>query len=112
MPISSALATPFTPAICGAQAIVVPWPPISDTVPGYDLRPWWGLAGPAGLPQNVIDRLYKATMTILDDPATQKRFIELGLIITPMNTKDFNAFTVTELAKWTKIVKDSGATAN
>jgi tripartite-type tricarboxylate transporter receptor subunit TctC len=87
-------------------------PPISDTVPGYDLRPWWGLAGPAGLPQNVIDKLYKATMTILDDPATQKRFIELGLIITPMNTKDFNAFTVTELAKWTKIVKDSGATAN
>jgi tripartite-type tricarboxylate transporter receptor subunit TctC len=51
-------------------------------------------------------------MTILEDPATQKRFIELGLIITPMNTKDFNAFTVTELAKWTKIVKDSGATAN
>ena len=87
-------------------------PPISDTVKGYDLRPWWGLAGPAGLPQNVIDRLYKATMTILDDPATQKRFIELGLIITPMNTKDFNAFTVTELAKWTKIVKDSGAKVN
>ena len=33
MPISSALPTPFSPAICGAQAIVVPWPPISDTVP-------------------------------------------------------------------------------
>jgi tripartite-type tricarboxylate transporter receptor subunit TctC len=87
-------------------------PPISDTVPGYDLRPWWGLAGPAGLPQNVVDKLYAATMTILNDPAMQKRFIEIGLIVTPMNTKDFNAFTVTELAKWTKIVKDSGATAN
>ncbi|NQW83539.1 MAG: tripartite tricarboxylate transporter substrate binding protein [Alcaligenaceae bacterium] len=87
-------------------------PPISDTVKGYDIRPWWGLAGPAGLPQNVVDKLYQATMTVLDDPATQKRFIEMGLIITPMNTKDFNAFTVTELAKWSKIVKDSGATVN
>jgi tripartite-type tricarboxylate transporter receptor subunit TctC len=87
-------------------------PPISDTVKGYNLRPWWGLSGPAGLPQNVIDKLYKATMTILDDPATQKRFIGMGLIITPMNTKEFNAFTVTELVKWTKIVKDSGAKAN
>ena len=87
-------------------------PPISDTVKGYDLLPWWGLAGPAGLPHNVVDKLYNATMTILNDPATQKRFIELGLIVTPMNTKDFNAYTVTELVKWTKIVKDSGATAN
>lgn len=87
-------------------------PSIGDTVPGYDLRPWWGLAGPAGLPQHIIDKLYSATMTILDDPATQKRFIELGLIITPMNTKDFNAFTITELAKWSKIVKDSGARAD
>ena len=87
-------------------------PPISDTVKGYDIRPWWGLAGPAGLPQNVVDKLFEATMTILKDPATQKRFIDLGLIITPMNTKDFNAFTVTELVKWTKIVKDSGASAN
>ena len=87
-------------------------PPIADTVKGYDLRPWWGLAGPAGLPQNVVDKLYQATMTILNDPAVQKRFIELGLIMTPMNTKDFNEFTVTELAKWTKIVKDSGARAD
>lgn len=87
-------------------------PPIGDTVIGYDLRPWWGLSGPAGMPKPIVDKLYQATTQVLSDPAVQKRFIELGMIITPMTQEQFNAFTVTELAKWSKIVKDSGAQAN
>lgn len=87
-------------------------PPIGDTVIGYDIRPWWGLSGPAGMPKDVVDKLYNATTQVMSDPAIQKRFIELGMIITPMSQKDFNAFTVTELTKWGKIVKDSGAQAN
>ena len=87
-------------------------PPISDTVKGYDLRPWWGLAGPAGMPKDVVDKLYAATTQVLADPEVQERFKNLGLIITPMTTQQFNDFTVTELAKWSKIVKDSGASAN
>jgi tripartite-type tricarboxylate transporter receptor subunit TctC len=87
-------------------------PPISDTVKGYDLRPWWGLAGPAGMPKDVVDKLYAATTQVLADPEVQERFKNLGLIITPMTPQQFNDFTVTELAKWSKIVKDSGATAN
>ena len=87
-------------------------PPISDTVKGYDLRPWWGLSGPAGMQKDVVEKLYAATTTVLSDPAVQKRFIELGMIITPMTTQEFNDFTVVELAKWGKIVRDSGAKAN
>jgi hypothetical protein len=34
------------------------------------------------------------------------------MIITPMTHQQFNEFTVTELAKWSKIVNDSGAKAN
>ena len=87
-------------------------PPIGDTVKGYELRPWWGLSGPAGMPKDVVDKLYKATTKIMTDPDVQKRFTELGMIITPMPTQEFNEFTVTELAKWGKIVRDSGAKAN
>ena len=87
-------------------------PPIGDTVIGYELRPWWGLSGPAGMPKVVVDKLYQATTKVLSDPAVQKRFIELGMIITPMTNKEFNDFTVTELTKWSKIVRDSGAKAN
>ena len=87
-------------------------PPIGDTVKGYDIRPWWGLAGPAGMPQDIVVKLHDATTKVLADPEVKKRFVDMGLIITPMTTKQFNDFTVTELAKWSKIVKDSGAKVN
>ena len=84
-------------------------PPIADTLPGFEIRPWWGVSGPAGLPADVVDRLYNATATILKDADTRQRFTAMGLEITQMTVREFNEFTVTELAKWTKIVKDSGA---
>lgn len=87
-------------------------PPISDTVKGFDIRPWWGLAGPAGMPKDIVVKLHDATNKVLADPEVQKRFVDLGLIITPMTTQQFNDFTVTELAKWSKIVQDSGAKVN
>ena len=84
-------------------------PPIADTLPGFEIRPWWGVSGPAGLPADVVDRIYNATATILKDADTRQRFTAMGLEITQMTVREFNEFTVTELAKWTKIVKDSGA---
>ena len=87
-------------------------PPINDTVKGYDIRPWWGLAGPAGIPKDIVAKLHKATTQVLADPEVMERFKNMGLIITPMTTQQFNDFTVTELAKWGKIVKDSGASVN
>jgi tripartite-type tricarboxylate transporter receptor subunit TctC len=51
-------------------------------------------------------------MQFLNDPAMQKRLVDIGVIVTPMNQKDFNAFMATELVKWTKLVKDSGAKVN
>jgi tripartite-type tricarboxylate transporter receptor subunit TctC len=84
-------------------------PPIADTVPGFEIRPWWGVSGPAGLPPEVVDRLYNATNAILKDPDTIQRFTALGLEIQLMTTREFNEFLGAEIVKWTKIVKDSGA---
>ena len=91
------------------SAIAPEVPPIADTVPGFDIRPWWGVSGPAGMPQAVVDRIYAATLAILRDADTRQRYATMGLEITPLTVKEFNEFTVTELVKWTKIVKDSGA---
>ena len=91
------------------SAIAPEVPPIADTVPGFDIRPWWGVSGPAGMPQAVVDRIYAATLAILRDADTRQRYAAMGLEIVPLTVKEFNDFTVTELVKWTKIVKDSGA---
>ncbi len=84
-------------------------PPIADTVPGYELKPWWGVSGPAGLPKEVVDKIYQASTAVLKDPETRQKFEAMGLEVTPMPVKEFNDFTVSELVKWSKIVKDSGA---
>ena len=87
-------------------------PPIADTVPGFDLKPWWGLSGPAGLPAEVVDKLYNATTAILNDPDMRQRLSALGFDLSPMTVKEFNEFLGAELVKWTKLVKDSGAKVN
>ena len=84
-------------------------PPIADTVPGFEIRPWWGVSGPAGMPAEVVHRLYSATTAILKDADTRQRFTAIGLDITLMTVKEFNEFIVAELVKWSKVVKDSGA---
>ena len=91
------------------SAIAPEVPPIAETVPGFEIRPWWGVSGPAGMPQEVVDRLYNATNAILKDNDTRQRFATMGLEISLMTVKEFNEFTLSELAKWSKIVKDSGA---
>jgi tripartite-type tricarboxylate transporter receptor subunit TctC len=84
-------------------------PPIAETVPGFEIRPWWGVSGPAGMPADVVDKLYNATTAILKDPDTRQRFTALGLEISLMTVREFNDFLGAEIVKWTKIVKDSGA---
>ena len=84
-------------------------PSIAETVPGFDIKPWWGVSGPAGLPQEVVDKLFAATNAILKDSDTRQRYAAMGMEATLMSVKEFNDFTVSELAKWGKIVRDSGA---
>ena len=91
------------------SAIAPEVPPIAETVPGFDIKPWWGVSGPAGMPQEVVDRIYSATSTILRDNDTKQRYATMGMEAPLMTVKEFNDFTVSELAKWTKIVRDSGA---
>ena len=61
------------------------------------------------MPAEVIDKLYNVTTAILKDADTRQRFTSIGLEIALMSVKEFNDFTVTELVKWTKVVKESGA---
>ena len=84
-------------------------PPIADTVPGFEIKPWWGLSGPAGMQAPVVDKLYSVTAAILKDADTRQRFTAIGLDIGQMTVKEFNDYTVSELAKWSKLVRDSGA---
>lgn len=78
-------------------------------IPDFDVSAWNGLIAPAGTPDSVITKVYEDA----DKVARAKEFVEamhkLGLETALMDPPAFSAFIASELAKWAKLVKDSGA---
>ena len=73
---------------------------------------WWGLVGPRGLPEPVVQRLNGALQKALNDPAVQKRLSELGAVPTPGTAAQFGTFVADETAKWSKVIKQAGIKAD
>ena len=78
-------------------------------VPGYEAIGWNGLTGPAGMPQPVLDRINADTVKILNAPDVSRRLSDLGLEPRTSTPAEFGAFLRSEVVKWAKVVKDSGA---
>jgi tripartite-type tricarboxylate transporter receptor subunit TctC len=70
---------------------------------------WYGLMAPAGTPRPVVDRLNKETRALLADEAVKTALAPQGVVATPSTPEEFNAFLRAEVAKWAKVVKDTGA---
>ena len=66
---------------------------------------YFGVSGPAGLPKDVSDRLYKALSDIVADPAVVKRFEELGITPVKMTSAEFAGFVVKQVNDWAPAIK-------
>jgi tripartite-type tricarboxylate transporter receptor subunit TctC len=67
-------------------------PTISEAaVPGYVVTSWQGLAGPAGIPTSIVDRLNIEVADILTETATIERFRALGNDPRPSSSDEFKA---------------------
>ncbi len=84
-------------------------PPIADTVPGYEASAWFGMGGPKGMPSEIVDRLNQTINAAIADPTTKARLADLGGDPIPGTPAEFGALQAAETAKWSKVVKDSGA---
>lgn len=83
-------------------------PSISDTLPGFELTPWAGVAVPANVPDAVTRRLNAAINKALADPAVVKRIRTAGLEPAGGTPQEFAAFVERESAKWADVIKRSG----
>jgi tripartite-type tricarboxylate transporter receptor subunit TctC len=80
--------------------------------PGFDASSWFGLVGPAGLPRDIALKLQTEVARILKDPAMREKFIQQGADPIGNTPDEFGQYMKDETAKWTKIVKASGAKAD
>jgi len=80
-------------------------PSVGETVPGYEASVFYGVAGPKGVPADVVEILNKTFNEALVDSRIQKRMADLGGAVTPMTPAQFGKLVSDETEKWAKVVK-------
>src|SRR5688572_1880495 len=85
-------------------------PTIAESgVPGYEVTNWYGVMVPAGVPKDVLNKLHGELVRILKLPEVHQRFQAEGGDTAPNTPEQFAAFIRTEMVKWEKAVRASGA---
>ncbi|MBL0422637.1 tripartite tricarboxylate transporter substrate binding protein [Ramlibacter sp. AW1] len=83
-------------------------PVIGETVPGFHMNGWFGLAAPAGTPKDVVERLNREIGEIVTSPDTRKNMIDSGLEPKVMSASKFGEMIASDYAKYAKIFATEG----
>jgi len=81
-------------------------------IKGTESNSWYGMLVPAGTPRAVVDRLHAALLKALAAPDVKARFAEQSVEISGSTPEEFDRLIRDEIAKWSKVVKASGAKAD
>jgi tripartite-type tricarboxylate transporter receptor subunit TctC len=81
--------------------------PIADTVAGYDVRTWLGMAAPKGPPAAVVARLNAALRSGLGDPQVEERLRKIGMDVRASSPDEMRALVASQIANWKKVVAEA-----
>jgi len=88
-------------------------PTISEAgLAGYEATLWLDIVGPAGMPQDLVQRLHTEIGKALHEPELQRSFHVAGVEAGFLAPQELGAFIRSEHDKWGKVVRDTGATVN
>jgi tripartite-type tricarboxylate transporter receptor subunit TctC len=77
-------------------------------VPGFEFMLWFGLWGPSGIPDPVVDRVRKGFGSALADPGVREKLSALGNDVLTMSPAEFRKFVRREVADTARIFKAAG----
>jgi len=84
-------------------------PAVAEALPGFEVVGWYGVIAPAGMPAPLVKRLHDELVRELALPDVKSRIAADGAEPAGTASEDFRAFMAADLAKWAKLVKESGA---
>jgi len=81
-------------------------------VKGYDATIWLALLAPKGTPAEVVQKINAAVTKVLSTPDAKKLMTSAGVDVAPSTPEELERLMVTELDRWGKVVRETGATVN
>jgi Uncharacterized protein conserved in bacteria len=75
----------------------------------FDVSSWFGVIGPKGMPDDVVEKLNKSIRAALAKPEVRERLEGLGAVPADTSPEEFGTFIKTEVETWGPVVKASGA---
>ena len=87
-------------------------PTVADTVPGFEATTWFAVFAPAGTPRDVVMKINAELQRVFKLPDVVDKLKNLGLEPWISSPEELARYQATEIVKWAKVVKDSGAKAD
>lgn len=87
-------------------------PTVAETLPGFEATVWYGIVAPAGTPRAIVTRLNRDISAIAKNPAMRDRMIASDYEPAVGTPEEFGAYIKSEIVKWGRAVKISGARAD
>jgi len=102
MGISSAKRSPVAPEI----------PTLAEAgLPGFEVSVWFGLLAPAGTPRAIVEKLNAEIGKVLADATVRARLADLAAVPMHTSSDEFAGMIRADIAKWAKVVRDTGVKA-
>ena len=87
-------------------------PTVAETVPGFEATTWFAMFAPAGTPRDIVSRINSEMQRVFKLPEVADKLKALGLEPWISSPEELARYQATEITKWAKVVKDSGAKAD
>ena len=78
-------------------------------LPSYEATSWFGIVAPANLPPEILKQTSATLMKAINSSSVREKYLAMGAEPVGNTPAQFAIFIKNEIAKWTKVVKDSGA---
>ncbi|MBC7781491.1 MAG: tripartite tricarboxylate transporter substrate binding protein [Proteobacteria bacterium] len=85
-------------------------PTVAETIPGYEITQWWGVAAPAKTARPIVERLHVELVKSLQHPDLRERLSGQGAVLVGSTPAEFAAFIASERQRLGKIIRQAGIT--
>jgi tripartite-type tricarboxylate transporter receptor subunit TctC len=102
-------------AVTGAKrsSFMPELPTIAESgLPGFDVTSWYGVLSPARVPPDIVARLNGEIRKLMEAEDVKERLSSVGAEIDTTSAEEFGRIIRSEIVRWAKVVKASGARAD